>query len=397
MKDIGFSVIVTVFNKIGYIEKCLKSILAQRYDNMEIIVIDDGSTDGCDEVCDKYANNNHCIKVIHQKNMGLSCARKRGIEEASREYVFFVDADDWIDEDTCYKLNNSIIDTRPDIIVNGLYKEYEKKCVNEKNSISPGYYFGERFINEILSKMIYTGRFYERGIGSYICAKVIKRKIICRISKTIPNNLSFAEGGVWIYSCLMAAENVLVKDDDYYHYKMLTDSMAMKGAQFEDIYNVYSSLMRNVGLFREKSDAIREQLKYMAKYLLIWSCLKELNSSSVDIFIPYNIKRGAKVAIFGAWRFGRALYRYIRETQFCDVVAWVDSNADEYGDVYGVKIQNPIALKSTKYDYILLGSELFSVTQNMIADLLNMGIKDNVVILDHTTIGKMALPIEFDR
>ena len=93
------SVIVAVYNIEEYLPRCIDSILAQTYRNLEIILVDDGSTDSSGGICDDYAQKDRRIKVIHKKNGGLSDARNAGLDKVSGDYIGFVDGDDWIDED----------------------------------------------------------------------------------------------------------------------------------------------------------------------------------------------------------------------------------------------------------------------------------------------------------
>lgn len=97
MMEYLVSVIVPVYNVEEYLEECVDSILKQTYKRLEIILVDDGSTDGCPEICDVYAEKDMRVKVIHQQNAGAANARKRGIMAATAEYVCFVDADDTVD------------------------------------------------------------------------------------------------------------------------------------------------------------------------------------------------------------------------------------------------------------------------------------------------------------
>ena len=93
------SIIVPVYNVKNYLEKCLQSICGQTYKNLEIILIDDGSSDGSGELCDLFAQRDGRIKVIHQTNAGQSAARNRGLAVAQGELLGFVDSDDWIEPD----------------------------------------------------------------------------------------------------------------------------------------------------------------------------------------------------------------------------------------------------------------------------------------------------------
>ena len=92
------SVIIPVYKVEEYLPKCLDTVLAQTYGNLEVILVDDGSPDNCGKICGEYAVKDSRIKVIHQDNMGLSGARNTGIDNSTGEYLMFVDSDDYIDE-----------------------------------------------------------------------------------------------------------------------------------------------------------------------------------------------------------------------------------------------------------------------------------------------------------
>lgn len=104
MKKIDISIIIPVYNVKDYLERCVKSVLAQTLHSVEILLIDDGSTDGSAGLCDQYAAQHPQIKVIHQLNGGLSAARNTGIKAAQGEYLLFVDSDDYIEPESCEKL-----------------------------------------------------------------------------------------------------------------------------------------------------------------------------------------------------------------------------------------------------------------------------------------------------
>lgn len=115
-----FSVIIPVYNVKDYLEKCVQSVLAQHSDEYEIILVDDGSTDGSGELCDTIAAKNpHCIRVIHKPNGGLGDARNVGLEHALGDYLVFLDSDDYIDESMLEELSAQIEQTHADIITFG--------------------------------------------------------------------------------------------------------------------------------------------------------------------------------------------------------------------------------------------------------------------------------------
>lgn len=124
-EDILVSVIVPVFNVEKFLEKCVNSITNQTYKNLEILLVDDGSTDNSGIICDNFSNNDNRIKVFHKKNGGLSDARNYGIERAIGSYIMFIDSDDWIENDTIELLLDKTIEEKSDIVVFGISKDYD--------------------------------------------------------------------------------------------------------------------------------------------------------------------------------------------------------------------------------------------------------------------------------
>lgn len=111
------SVIIPVYRVEAYLKRCVDSVLAQTYPDMEVILVDDGSPDGCPGICDRYAAADHRVKVIHQENAGLSGARNAGIEAAQGEYLAFVDSDDYLAPEFLEKLYRACIETGSDMSV----------------------------------------------------------------------------------------------------------------------------------------------------------------------------------------------------------------------------------------------------------------------------------------
>ena len=124
------SIVVPVYNVENYIEECINSIINQTYKNLEIILVDDGSTDSSGKICDKFAKNDDRIKVIHKKNEGLGKTRNVRILESTGDYLFFVDSDDFIDLNTIEKLYNRSNNGTMDLVICDYYKYYNN-CKGE--------------------------------------------------------------------------------------------------------------------------------------------------------------------------------------------------------------------------------------------------------------------------
>lgn len=118
--DSRVSIIIPVYKVEEYLDECIESVIRQSYQSIEIILVDDGSPDQCPAICDEYAEKDSRVKVIHQKNGGLSAARNSGIKMAKGDYIAFIDSDDYIAENFIEKLFNCAIDTNADIVCCGM-------------------------------------------------------------------------------------------------------------------------------------------------------------------------------------------------------------------------------------------------------------------------------------
>ena len=121
------SIIIPIYKVEPYLRRCLDSIVNQTYTNLEIILVDDGSPDGCPQICDEYAAKDNRIVVIHKENGGLSDARNAGLDICKGEYISFVDSDDWVDEKYIDILIRLAVETNADIAIGNHQKVYNNK------------------------------------------------------------------------------------------------------------------------------------------------------------------------------------------------------------------------------------------------------------------------------
>ena len=121
-----------------FLVQCIESTIAQTLENIEILLVDDGSPDQCGEICDLYANQDKRIKVLHKKNGGLSSARNYGCKAATGKWIMFVDGDDWIEPEMCRVMYETGEEKQVQLVMCGIVKEYGKKSVNYKFYLEDG-------------------------------------------------------------------------------------------------------------------------------------------------------------------------------------------------------------------------------------------------------------------
>ena len=168
------SVIVPVFNVAGYLPQCVDSILSQDYGNLEVILIDDGSTDGSGEICDRYAALDNRVRVIHQKNGGAAAAKNAGLRLATGEYLAFADSDDYLEPGAYGFLMKILLENGADAVQGSFREVYRNRAEEQRISeeILEGYDYLLRFPkdfscallwNKLYRRALFDGVFFEEG------------------------------------------------------------------------------------------------------------------------------------------------------------------------------------------------------------------------------------------
>lgn len=204
------SIIVPVYNVQSYLEKCIQSILLQDYNNYELILVDDGSTDNSGEICDKYAFNKK-VKVYHKKNGGLSDTRNFGIKKSDGKYIMFVDSDDFLYNIHCLKkINDYIEESEADVIQYKMVYYYEKK--NKYVFLKDLKEFNGSVLEKISS-------LNENGqVSVSACDKIVKAEIIKNKNIYFENDL-LSEDIKWSYELYLNIDTLKIVNDNIYVYR----------------------------------------------------------------------------------------------------------------------------------------------------------------------------------
>lgn len=235
------SVIIPVYKVENYLDRCVKSIISQTYENMEILLVDDGSPDNCPKMCDEYAAIDNRVRVIHKPNGGLSDARNAGIDVATGEYITFVDSDDWISENCIEVLmqiqqkNHTLISVIDTVESDGT-KESER-------SYSAGYDSKEVYTAEEAMQVI----FLQREFNTSAWAKLYHRSIFdgVRFTKGI-----FYEDLDLIYRLIDKAGKISFSQAGKYYYFQRNDSIVH--AKFDSRHFILVDISAEIMKFVDK-------------------------------------------------------------------------------------------------------------------------------------------------
>ena len=230
--DIKVSVIVPIYKVEKYLDRCVKSIFAQTYENLEIILVDDGSPDNCPAMCDTYAASDGRVKVIHKENGGLSDARNFGMDAASGKYILFVDSDDWIEKDTVEKLVNIIEREQVDFVrFNAVWDGRPgipdgTPCIYEPSRrLDTGLYDKEKIKKDIYPRLLITPDLF---LGPVLSAwsSLYNREFLVSNNIRFDKPVKYSEDSIFSARVVTSARTFFVTDDCYYHYCFNSDSIS---------------------------------------------------------------------------------------------------------------------------------------------------------------------------
>lgn len=208
------SIIVPVYNKVNYVDECVISILDQTYKDFELILVDDGSTDGSGQRCDHYGKIDPRIVVIHQDNMGVSAARNRGLAVSKGKFIGFADSDDTLEKDMYELLINNAINTDSDISVCGIKRIYRDQVDERMSDKSVKIYEKYEGVYEVL-----TGLFY-MNVGNKIFKSEIARNVLFEGR--------FKEDLLYNVRAFLKAEKSVFQDAPKYIYKLRENSVSIR-------------------------------------------------------------------------------------------------------------------------------------------------------------------------
>lgn len=223
------SVIIPVYNAEAYLEQAVESVRVQTWKNLEIILVDDGSPDNCPSICDSLAKRDERIRVIHQANGGLTAAWKRGVSEASGEYVGFVDSDDWIEPDMYEKLYLEAEAQGADIVCCGIHHVFEGNAHapwDDEMRLPKNVYTKEELTKEIYPVLLNDGSFMGRSLQPNRVSKLVKRRLILDNMELCDNRVSVGEDVQFSFSIFTEAEKIAVLPHFLpYYYRVNERSM----------------------------------------------------------------------------------------------------------------------------------------------------------------------------
>ena len=213
------SVIVPVYNTEKYLRECIDSILAQTFTDFELILVNDGSTDGSGAICDEYAGKDQRVQVIHQENGGVTRARKAAMRIAGGSWISFVDSDDWISPDMFAVMLETALSSGAQIVICDVVLEFTNKSQTEGNFLDEGFYDKASMAKKIYPTMIMNFERRRPGMAGWLCNKIFERTLLEKVFWSVEDSFIFSEDALCCYAALLECEGIYVAHHPLYHYR----------------------------------------------------------------------------------------------------------------------------------------------------------------------------------
>lgn len=365
------SIIVPIYNTKAFFGACYNSIHNQTYKNFELILVDDGSTDGVSEICDEIATKEPNVHVIHKENGGVSSARNIGIQRAKGKYLLFVDSDDWIEKDMLEYMVNHIGEA--DLLSVGVYREWTQ---TRQEIICDKYKEEEWKAKDLIETMIYD---FDKEQLQPLTPWLVNKLFLTDKAKNIVmnENVSYAEDTIFVYKYLLSINSIKIVHKPFYHYVYREDS-AIHKANHRMLMNI-NYLYLDLKECFSNSNYAQVLMKQLEKFVTI------LTLRGLDSHIGFETKMriiqfignfselyNKRIVLYGAGKCGQDYMLQLKQFGY-NVVLWVDKDAVSYKEK-GLDVSDVFEISNKKFDKVCIAISDVNLAKQIENNLINMGI-----------------------
>ena len=279
------SIIIPIYNAQEYLDKCLQSLQKQTLTQIEIILVDDGSTDKSINICYKYANIDSRFKIIHLQNSGAAQARKIGVINSCGKYIGFVDADDWVECNMYEILYNYAIRYLADIVICKFFDDVyinTKRALKYNHFLKSGLYDKESIQKNIESNLLYSNKYNRSILPPGLWDKLFRRELLIKNIKYIKTDILIGEDQLWSLPCIIDANSIYVSDKYLYHYRNVEFSITKryKKNYFNNIIK-YIMALKEILIEKNRKNLLN-QLDLIMATRIVNAIINELKNDEVN-------------------------------------------------------------------------------------------------------------------
>lgn len=382
------SVIVTVYNVAPFLNRCVDSILNQTYGTLEILLIDDGSSDNSEKICDAYQASDRRVKAVHKPNEGTVSARENGLQCAHGQLVSFVDGDDWIDKNMYeYMVDFYLGQGEPDIVSSGLVYEYIE---NDRRRVlldeaGEGRYDRDEIERKLLPTLVYNPLTGNKHILTSVCTKLINKRVAQQAMKYMRQSLTLGEDGAYVYFLAGCCSSFAVMHESFYHYEQHENSQnnRLNIAAYQKLAELREVMIQGMeSLGWKDSMQIKEQINYYV-WDYLWRVIEgqfHLGISRFMYLFPFaKCEKDRTVLVYGAGIVGRSYVQCLEKCKYSKSIIWADQDYKRL-QIHGLNVVSPKEALLEDYDYIVIAIEDERIAKEVMEGLSVLNIEKKKVI-----------------
>lgn len=377
------SVVIPLYNQEKYIHQCVESIMKQSYYDINIIIVDDGSTDNSNQICRELAKLDDRIIIIEKENGGVISAIRAGVEACDTKYITFVDADDFILEKS-YISAEFAMKRDIDLIMFEATRYYgERKLKREPHIVDTGYYDKSAIETIIFPKMIWDFSKNTPGIECALWARIMKTNQLRQVLEQGVENRKFHYGDdvAITYPMYLNIKDLQVVGESFYMHRQRNGEIApyiKRDSFFGEVYELYDCLLES---FRNSYhyDMFKKQIEYFYMYSVN---LRKMKYNDYfyrrDFLFPFEkVPKKARIILYGAGAVGKTYYKQLEKSEYCREVLWVDRDAEVLGDD---RVKNIDCIDNSDYECIVIAIENRNTCNAIREWLIQKGIAEEKII-----------------
>lgn len=383
MSSVKLSAIAPIYNVEEYLPRAIESILNQTYKNLEIILVDDGSTDHCGLICDEYAKKDSRIIVIHKENGGIASAIKAGAQAATGEYTIVFGPDDWLERNAYEMVAADIEKYHPDIVSFGWMKDYGEFLEEYPNIIPEGLYTREEFWN-VFNRIVQENHFFSQPIDMSQVDKAFKTELFQKHENNCSEQLKKNVDDAMVLPALMDMGNIYIDSRYWYHYCVRKTSILWQTAG-GDCERAVVLAKHLINVYRNYDG----NALHLGKFLL-YKIIHHMMLDTPEMFIDENkcwmypkLKKDSSIVVYGKGVFGNRLIGQLKRLNFTQIIDNIDSNdVSRLDHISG-------------YDYIVVAVFNARIVNSILKVLEEKHIqRDKILIIEKNNIKSEMLPEE---
>lgn len=378
------SIIIPVYNSAPYLSQCFQCLRKQTLQDIEVLLVDDGSTDNSAEICNEIVAADDRFHFFQQRNGGPTAARKLGLRYASSSFVTFLDSDDWAEPLWCQKLYEEAAKTGAELVICQHFRDQDGVSAPQKSLLSAGSYERADIEHKIFPVLFHDDFKDGWTIYPYLWDKLFVREKLLPLLEQADERLRLGEDACATFPYLVNCERIVILADCLYHYVQHPKSGVRTQLDWNRDLPRYRWMYHFVRKSWQGTTFNRVLQVQWRRYLLTTILIPRVpflwkQEDGRERWFPFlQVAHDSHVVIYGAGVFGTSCRKFLQQSRYAEPVLWLDARAEALQEE-GLPVYGMDALSRVSYDVVLVAILRSSTAQAVCHNLQDAGVPEKKI------------------